>query len=251
MSLAIDLILICIVLFCVWRGYKSGIIRGVCAIVALIVAIFGANLVATAYSGEFTGMISPFVSGVVDTVVMNILYPDSDESDTVTANTPSAILPSASQKEKLTTYDIAFAALRKIGLPEKPADKLSALVAGGNNESDSGGNGESGVSIAENVSDRLCAALAYVAVFGVCFILLSIIFAVVGNLVNLVFSIPGLEALDSVLGMVLGLARGLVIILVIAAIVRYIGLVAAETVKKTVVLEYLVNANLIANILGI
>ena len=245
MSIAIDLILVGIILLCVWRGFKSGIIRGVCSIVALVIAIFGANLVATAYSGEFTGMLSPFVSGVVDTVIMDILYPSADDSETVTANTPSAISPRSGRAEKLSTYDVAFAALRKIGLPENASVKVAELVSGGDSEP------VPGISIAERISDKLCSVLAFAAVFGVCFILLSIIFAVLGNLINLVFSIPGLEQLDSLLGMALGLVRGLVIVLVAAAVIRYVGLVTSSLIDRTVLLKYLINANPIASILGI
>ena len=54
-----DVLFILIILVCAWRGYKNGIIRGICGILAIIVSLYGANLIATAYSDEFTGMAKP------------------------------------------------------------------------------------------------------------------------------------------------------------------------------------------------
>ena len=57
MSLIIDLILIAIVAFCAWNGYRKGFIMGISGILALIVAFYGAQIVADTYSQEFTSML--------------------------------------------------------------------------------------------------------------------------------------------------------------------------------------------------
>jgi uncharacterized membrane protein required for colicin V production len=101
------------------------------------------------------------------------------------------------------------------------------------------------------ITDKLSGALAYATVFGIAFILLAIIFAVAGNLINFVFSIPGLRLVDAIAGAAFGLAKGLVIIFVIGVIVRYIGILAPEALEETRMLSYIVDNNPIANILGI
>ena len=220
MILAIDIVIVVIVAFCTWRGFKSGIVRGVFGVLTLIVSLYAANIAATAYSGEFTGMLKPFVGGVIDSALAEV--PD---------------------EESVGAYETAFSALRKIGLPVSAAEQ----VAG---QSVSGDGGQNGF-LADTITDKLSSALSYAAVFGIAFLLLAIIFAVVGNLINLVFSIPGLRLADGIAGTAFGLLKGLVIVYAIAVIVRYIGLLAPETIEQTVVLNNIVNNNPIANMLGI
>ena len=220
MILAIDIAIIVIVAFCTWRGFKNGIVRGVFGLLTLVVSLYAANIAATAYSGEFTGMLKPFVGGVIDSAIADV--PD---------------------EESVGAYETAFSALRKIGLSVSAAEQ----VAG---QSVSGDGGQNGF-LADIITDKLSSALAYAVVFGIAFLLLAIIFAVVGNLINLVFSLPGLRLADEIAGTAFGLLKGLVIVYAIAVIVRYIGLLAPETIEQTVVLNNIVNNNPIANMLGI
>ena len=229
MTRAIDLAVVAIIVFCIWRGYKNGLIRGVFGVVSLIAALFIANITATAYSGEFTGMLKPFVGGVLDKTLAD-LRDDGDIPDTAGRG-------SASQK-----YSTAYAALRRIGLPEAAATRLSELVSQDEDSDDT---------LADIIADKLCSALAFIAVFGIGFLLISIIFAVIGNLIGFIFSLPGLKLLDSFAGVIFGLIKGLIITLALAAVVRYVGLLAQETLEETKILNYMVNNNIIANMLGI
>ena len=51
-GLIIDIVLIAIVVFCAWRGFRAGLITSIIGVVAVVVAIYGANLIAATYSGE-------------------------------------------------------------------------------------------------------------------------------------------------------------------------------------------------------
>ena len=226
--LLIDLAIIGIVVFCAWRGYRSGLIRGVFGVVTLVVSLFLANIAATAYSDEFTGMLTPFVGGVVDNVLSEMAAEgfeyeledyDNDSED----------------------FKAAYTALRRIGLPVPAAIRVAENAT----------EKESDATLADTIAAKLSSALAFVAVFGIAFVLVAIVFAVIGNLIGLVFTLPGLRALDVVAGVAFGLAKGLLIVLAIAAIVRYYGILALETLEETSVLSYLVSNNIIADMLGI
>ncbi|MDR3278301.1 MAG: CvpA family protein [Oscillospiraceae bacterium] len=232
MSIAIDVSLVVIVAFCGWRGYKSGIIRGVCGILALAVSIFGANLIAATYSGEFTSMLRPFVGGIVDKTFEGILQPDTEDGEE----------PEDGEAPE-GAYEITLATLRKLGLFDASSERLAEQVS---EDTDASGYGLAGA-----ITDKLCDVLAFVAVFGVAFILLAIVFAVAGNLLNFVFKFPGFELLDSLFGILFGLVRGLVIVFIIALLLRYLGIVSAEKLSDTKILKYLIENNPIANILKI
>lgn len=226
--LVIDLAIIAIVVFCGWRGYRNGLIRGAFGVVALVVSLFVANIAAAAYSEEFTGMLKPFIGGIVETTITDM----RDNSD-------------KHKHEGLDNetegFGTAYTALRQIGLPEPSAIRIAELTAADND----------GGYIADLIGDKLSSALAFVAVFGIAFLLLAIVFAVIGNLVGFVFSLPGLRLVDAIAGVLLGLAKGLLIVYTIAVIIRYFGLLAPSTIEKTSVLSHLINNNPIADILGL
>jgi uncharacterized membrane protein required for colicin V production len=248
--IAIDVLLLATPVYCLWRGYRGGIIRGVCGALALIVAIFGANLVASAYSGEVAEMLEPFVGGVVDGALSTVMSGGGEVGDADDAGGAGAalrgelsgvLIPDEADGQELR--QASYAALREIGLPEAAASLISEKIAAGVFEP--------GATLADIITEKLCSALAYIAVFAIVFLLVSIAFAVVGNILNLVFKLPGLELIDSLIGMVFGLFKGIVIVYAIAAVVRYIGLLAPSIIEKTRVLEYLINTNPLADILGI
>lgn len=245
MSTAIDVAIVLIVAFSAWRGFKNGFIRGVFGILAIIIALYGANLVAKAYSGEFTGMLEPFVGGIVDSSVADVLYSDEAEGENMiddgqTEDSQSGI---SDETDKTSVYDICYKTMRNIGVSEEASKRIAEKVAG---ELDTVSQ-----QLASNLTEKLSAALAYIAVFGISFILIAIIFAVIGNILNLAFAIPGIETVDRLIGVVFGLFKGILIVFAIGVIVRYIGLVSSETIENTKILNYLVNENPIANILGI
>jgi len=224
----IDLGIAGIVVFCAWRGYRNGLIRGAFGIVTLVASLFLANIAATAYSEEFTGMLKPFVGGVVETAIAEI-------------NEKGIEYESVEHEQNPEEFQTAYTALRHIGLPAPAAFRVAERAV----ERDSDD------LIADKVADELSGVLAYVAVLGIAFVLVAIVFAVIGNLIGFVFSLPGLKLLDIIAGVIFGFAKGLLIVLTLAAIVRYVGLLALDTLEGTRLLNYLVNNNFVADMLGI
>ena len=233
----INLVLVAIVLFCGWRGWRNGFIRGIFGLLALVVALYGANFLASAYSGEFAGMLKPFVGGVVDTTFADMIEERA-------AGLPGAMAPARTTDED-AAFDTSVTMLRRIGLPVPAAEHISYQVAGV-------GTGRIAGLVTEAITTRLSATLSFVVIFAIAFLLLMIIFSVVGNLINLVFTLPGLRLLDAVAGALFGLFKGVFIILVFGAIIRYIGVfLPEEWLADSGLLNYLIHNNPIANFLGI
>ena len=227
-TLVIDLAIIAIILFCGWRGYRNGLIRGVFGVVTLIVALIVANIAAAAYSEEVTGVLKPFVGGIVDSTISDMTGDEIEYEEIEFENNTEQ-------------FKTVYSALRQIGLPKPAATNLAERTAEEYTEG----------FLADLVSDKLSSVLAYVALFGIAFLLLAIIFAVVGNLINFVFSLPGLKIVDIIAGIAFGLMKGFLIVLTITTILRYFGLVALTTLEDTTVLNYFVNNNMLADMLGI
>jgi len=229
----IDLAVIGTIVFCGWRGYKSGLIRGVFGVVSLIASLLVANFTAQAYSGEAKGVLMPFASGYVDSTISDL----ADEG--------IEYQPLAHEHENTDAdFGTAYVALRQIGLPEAAAVRVAELsLEVGEDEADK--------PFPDIIADRLTSTLSFVAVFGIAFLLIAIIFAVIGNLVGIIFALPGLKLVDIIAGSLLGLFKGLIIVYTIAVIIRYYGLLMLETLEKSTVLRYIVNNNPIANMLGV
>ena len=228
MHIWIDLGIVLIIAFFAWRGYKNGFIRSIFGIAALIAALFIANIAASAYSEEFTGMLNPFIGGVVDTTL----------GDMVEDETYTAVIVRETGEGALET---SLSLLRRIGLSEPASERVAEMVS----------EAAPGRVLTEIVTERLSSAFAYIAVFGIAFLLLMIIFSVVGNLINLVFSLPGLRLLDVIAGAMFGLLKGLLIVFTFAAVFRYIGLLAPSLFEDATLLNFFVNSNPIARIFGI
>ena len=236
-TFAIDLAIIAIIAFCGWRGYKNGLIRGIFGVVALIVSIFVANVAAEAYSEEFTGMLKPFAGGIVDTTLTemeekHIKYDPGENK----------------HENKSEEFRTAYTALRQIHLPEPSAVRIAEMVVDIKDpEIDFNIRGI----LSDLIAEKLSSVFAYVAVFAIAFTLIAIVFTVVGNLIGFVFSLPGLKLVDTIAGTAFGLVKGLIIVYTLAAVVRYFGLLALDTLEGTSILNSIVNNNPIANMLGL
>jgi len=233
-SFLIDIAILGTVVFCGWRGYKNGLIRGVFGVVSLLLALFVANFAAQAYSDDAEMLLLPFASGIIESTMGDL----ADEGIEYQA---------IAHDHEMTDdfFGRAYMALREIGLPEAAAVAIaeqSRLVELYDDDNRS---------FVDIVASRLTGSLAFVGVFAVAFLLISIAFAVLGNLIGLVFSLPGLRFVDIIAGTVCGVAKGIIVVYVLAVIIRYFGLVILPILEDTAVLYFLVNNNPIATMLGV
>jgi len=229
----IDVAIVGVVAFCAWRGYKNGLIRGVFGVVSLIASLLVANIAAQAYADEAKEMMMPFVSGMLETTM-------TEMSEEGIEYQPLAHDHEIDDED----FGKAYTALRQIGLPEAAAVRIAEQSVETTDD-------EKNSYFSDIIADRLTTTISYVAVFGIAFLLIAIIFAVIGNLVGFVFSLPGLKLVDIIAGSVLGLVKGVIIVFTVAVIIRYFGLLILSTLESTTILKYIVNNNPIANLLGV
>ena len=91
-GLIIDIAILVILVICGWNGFKNGIIRGICGIIAVILALYGASVVSKMYSNEFTSMLKPFVGGMIDRSMAKVLGTYAGEEGEGDTSDPSAII---------------------------------------------------------------------------------------------------------------------------------------------------------------
>lgn len=226
------IILIAIPVFCAWRGYKNGIIRGVCGILAIIIALYCGNIVANMYSEDFNGMLSPFINGMVDT------------SENTVMSKPDEAVVHISNSEKTDVYMVSYAIIRQMGIVESAATKMAEEVQAECTSVDQ--------TMRSAIGDKLSSRFSYIVVFCVAFAMIAILFAVIGNVINISFQIPILGIAEPILGIVLGAIKGIIIMYTVAMFLRYLGIVIPDGILNgTGLIFKLVNSNPVANKLGI
>lgn len=225
MSILIDLMLLAIIVACVWIGYKRGLIATVIAVLVIIISLAASDAVARRYSGEFTRMLEPFVSGLADRGV------DSAREEL---------------GDQVSAYDICRRALENIGVTGSAARNIAKDAAERSGENP--GTHEYKTALV----DRMCEIVSYALTMTVLFLMLLILFTVVRNLISLEFRLPGLELINGILGIATGFIKGLIFVFFIAWLARFGGmLLKEEIVGRTLLLRLFMNANPLAGIFGI
>jgi uncharacterized membrane protein required for colicin V production len=222
LNILVDLVLLAILAYCGWMGHKKGLISGLLAVFAIIIALYGSNIVAQTYSSEFTPVLEPFISGIVDKT--------SEETAGQGQSTQSI-------------EELARQSLINMGILSSAADNIAKSVAEKTTED--------GYILRKAIVNELCGIIAYVITATVIFILIIIVFTVIYNIVNLDFKLPGLESINNVLGTVFGIIKGLLIVFAIAWILRFAGmLIKEEVVSKTLLLRFFMDHNILNGIYG-
>lgn len=243
MSLVLDIALAGIVAIFAWRGFRSGIINGVCWILAIIIAIYGANLVATAYRDDVSEVVEPFAISVVENA-MNGGDDAGSGGEGADGDTDSVIDPglTVEEREELDVYTVSMAVMGKLGFAEPAAESIARGTA---DLYDRVSN-----DMTEYLTGRICDRASFILIYAIAFIVIVSLFTVVANVVDLSFGIPGHENLNHITGAALGVIRGLLILLVIGCFCRYVGILIKPAVTdKTVFYKMIVESNRLAELL--
>ncbi|MDR0818748.1 MAG: CvpA family protein [Oscillospiraceae bacterium] len=222
----LDLVVICILALCTWHGFRRGLILGISGILSLFVALWGADLIANTYSTELFPVAEPFISGLVDKTL-----------DTAQKNYDT--FPIGDE-----VYSVSLDALGQIGMlsgaAEKLADELSEEFA------------EIDYRLNTAMTEKITDTFSFAVVAVIAFLLIVIVFAIITNLINLAFNLPGLKLLNEIGGAALGLAKGVIFALALAWALRFFGmLIPASVVEKTFLVKFFMNNNPIPLIFGI
>lgn len=238
MRTAIDLILLAIVIISIWSGYRKGLIMGIGGMVALIVSLYGGVLLSTAFSYELIPAARPFASGYVERqmngdVLVRLGLEDTELSvDDILKGDPEL------------RHEFCYECYRSVGIYTNAAEQMA-------NEAESYA-AEEGTDITTAVVEVLCSRVTFVAGVVLCFLLLYIILIAIGNIPNLTFKIPNMDALNDVGGAVMGLVKGVTLCILLCWALRFTGLViGGDTLEKTLLAKFFIAIDFITVGVGI
>ena len=239
MRTILSLVFLSILVICTWSGYKKGLIMGIFSLLAFVISVYGADLLADTYSGEVIDALRPFASGfvevnVVDKKVRPVLGIDSTNlsvSDFFAQN------PGREKEFCTLTY-------KGMGIFDATSEQMAGEAVTYAKENN--------VDLTDAVVEVLCIRISYVAAFILAFLMILIILTVLGNIPNISFKIPNLDALNDIGGAVTGLVQGVCLCLVLGWALKFLGLlIPQETLSDSFLVPWFMDQSILVHYLGI
>ena len=254
-SFLFNLLVLIVLAYTGYIGYKRGIISGLLGVAALVISVYIAFLVSNTYSNEFVGLVNPFVGGLVDTAITDTVERDygateggdaAAESEEGAESITILLDPvmDLTDEQKDDPYTVCVASLQRLGISENAAAKIASRVS------------EMSTSVGQRfidtVAEEFSITVCRVAIFTIAFILMMIIFAVIGNIFCFDLGLPGIERANNIGGAVIGLVKGIIVLMVIGSLMRYTGLlISQESLRGAFLFGIFMGDNLIASRVGI
>lgn len=239
MKAVLSLLFLSILIFCVWSGYKKGLIMGVFSLIAFVISVYGANLLSQTYSGEVVDALRPFASGFVEVNVVNKTVRPAMGIDSSNLSVKDFFAQNPGRETEFCTLTYEGMGIHA-STSEQMAGEAVAYAA------------ENGVELMDAVVEVLCRRISYVGGLILAFVMLLILLTVIGNIPNISFQIPNHELLNDIGGAVAGLVQGLAFCLIIGWALRFVGLlISQETLSNTFLVSWFMDRTIFVHLLGI
>lgn len=223
MKIAVELLLVLVFLLSVYSGYKKGLVMCIGTILAIIISLYMGNLLSETFSQEALPVIRPFASGYMEGTEgvigdnLNELLASSD--DRLSVDDALARYPEIKPELAENSY-------KDIGIYEDTAKTMANEAVALSEKTESG--------LSNAIVEVLCEKIAYAAGFILFFVLILIIFTVLGNILNLSFKIPERDKLNDIGGLVAGAVIGVLFCAIVVWCIRFTGmLLPEEEMRKT------------------
>ena len=226
--IVVDVLLVLIVGFCVWQGYRKGLILTVAGVLVLVLAVWGASVISERYASDFEARVNPLFGWV---------------SDEAADDAMRSAGYSAGAADEDFILRIASGAFVNMGVVEEEAQKLAGLVLEDMQENS--------VTLKSGISSVfihvICKVLLFVFTFAIIALLLTLMTHFLGMLVKL----PGLKLFDTIGGLASGLLYGLLLMFAIGWVLRFLGvIIPTQLIEDTTLLKFFVNQNPLVGILS-
>ena len=210
MSIVLDLLVLAVLAFFLWRGASKGLVAALCGFLAFIVAFAGAGLAARTLSPAVAEALEPRFASIIQEQLETAL-PDAD-----------AALSQGAESQLPAVLDV----LRELGLYENLIDALDQAVDQGVTHA--------AANAAANVAATIAQSVAYRLIFAVSFVVLLAVWGVVSRALNLMTRLPVLHFLNKTGGAVIGLVEGILLLLIVVWVLEVLGhAIPEETVRET------------------
>lgn len=224
----IDLLLLLILAFCIWQGFRKGLILTIAGIVVIFLSAFLAGRVANAYAQPLSESLYPIMSWVADDAIEEAARGKGRLTEI---------------NDRKTLEEITRDTYEKLGIHAAESDKMVGMALGAMNNLET--------KVQDAIAGTLLFSFSYMllCVFGFVFFMVGLTLLI--HFLASVIKLPMLHMLDKAGGAAGGLLYGVLILCAIGWGARFLGIIInPELVGNTLFLKFFVNFNLLAGILG-
>lgn len=218
----LDVLLIAVLLFFVFRGAKKGFVLTLCSLVAVVVAFLGANILADTMAPKVAEALQPKLEAVIEEslteALRNTQFTTSDGD--VAASTEEISLSGVLEVLQENALYKQFLSGVEKALEEGAASTAATAAA--------------------RVAAVVAAQLARGLIFLVGFVVVLLVWTLLSHALDLVAKLPVLNTLNNGLGGLIGLVKGVAIAYVaVWALYSLTGYVSTEMMEQTFLFKFL------------
>lgn len=220
-----DLVILAILGFFLWRGWRKGLILSLCGLVVVILSLVGASFIADTAAPPVAKALQPKLAEVIEENVNDYMATHYD--DIISSDAPAGT--------EVNPWD----ALREMGgIYAWCADSVEDTISRFDRQLDF----SEMLSIA---ASRVAEQLAHHILFAVAFVVLFILLTLLLHALDLVAKLPGLHFCNGLGGGLIGLIKGILVLFVVVTVlgISSRSLFAPEIVEKTYLCKFLVEIN--------
>lgn len=219
MKIAIDVVLLLILVWGIYNGYKRGLVNVLIAVFATCLALFAGSILSSTYSSTLMPAFEPFVAGLADTVEEQTLTAIGYGNSVVNMNDLIQQQPEMKQKYCKALY-------MEMGIHEGRAEVIAEEAAQLVDAKD--------MKLENAAVQMLSEKLLYVLGTALATILILILFTAFVNLVNLSFHLPNGEKVEKVGGVIVGILLAVLIATLICWFLSFFGgFLGKDTLTET------------------
>ncbi len=241
MRFAFEAVLLFIIAFCTWNGYKKGLVMCIGTILAIIISLYIGDLLGDTFSPEVEPVMRPFVSGYMNGAE-GIITENANEL--LGSSAGGLSVDDALAQNPDVRRELCVNSYKKVGIYTSAAEKMADEAIALSENSDK--------PLVTAIVDVMCGKLSYALIFILFFLLTAIIITVIANLFNLSFKIPGKEKLNHIGGAIAGAFTGIMICMTIAWVLKFCGAFLPEDeMRRTLLTALFLKVNLLSAVLTI
>ncbi|MCL2031500.1 MAG: CvpA family protein [Oscillospiraceae bacterium] len=230
MVMALNLAVLLVLAFCVWQGYRKGLILSVCSVVIVIISAYASGQIASHYAESAAARLAP---------VLNWL-PDKQISEAID-EVARGMGPIGEITDKAVLREIADIAFDKIGIIGAYGDILSGKTMASLT---------SGITIRQAIETQFLYGIAHLILCIFSFLVIFIVLTLLMHFLGALFKLPVLGLADKIGGSLLGLVTGVLILCVVGWIMQFIGVFLPPELALSGLLRYFMELELLNGLLN-
>ena len=213
MRFVIEVILLIIIFYCTWHGFRRGAVNAGISLLALVISLVGARLLSGEISGGAAYIIRPFVSGYIDSQyeekVLDNMGIEGLGADEAIAAEPELMGEYANECMLAFGFDKTRASLL--------SPRADRIYSGGDTNPTAA------------VSQAICEAISFAACMILMFILIMLFITFIKQFFDLSFRIQDNADVDLYGGAALGFAQGFIYCVFLCWLLSFCGIIIGMT----------------------